>query len=1044
MKISKVTISAFRAFNKKEDATFDFTTDGKKPADFVSLYAPNGFGKTSLYDAIEWGITNSIDRFNRNAADHSKSSVEERKKDKNRLLLRHNGADPRQEAFVEVQTDGGTFHRTVPNTVYDFKRKGENLFFKNVILSQDAIDSFLREENPEQRYQKFLDSFPELKKLDVALNNVIKLQSANQDNITANETEKTKLEKNQLSLNFEGDDKILKAINDEIRKLISLGEKLEIIERNFSSGTELKILDTRLSSRIFDLETFLETTKQNIAAFQLFFVGDESDSRNPGITGYYQQRESISVNRQELEKLDKILGKLGLLHEHKALYSIQEKDQTEVSARRAYFQQFVVKMEGFNDSVQRINSLQRNTTAANIRIKDVQSEQGKKRAIELETSEKIIISTQSLSKVREDKALYPSRLAMLTSNREAAANIYKDLETLNNSRKLLADERTRAENDLIAQDKLLDQCDTELQKLVSDSRLADWQGLITEIGGKEDQILELEYQVGEIVSKLEKGDALNEQISQLISLGLEILSRDEPSTCPLCRHDYASYTTLSERITANDALDRGQKELLENKNKLQTEINKLIEECKVGRERIKTGLREAKSILSNRLEALNTEDRELDNKLVFFNENLEKLRLNRNKNIYQAMQDNPEAYLDEISRDETRILGELAQLEERLTGIKTELESLSGLLISESVEVEDNIAQINALSTAEDYTEVKNFIDNNLLGVDEPAAELAIDIELIEKQLTSINEKQQELKLLIADLEAELGAAGTVNELKQEREAIKARLEERQRLIVPYEREAVTKYQLNLGELSLSEAVSASESIRKSLESAQSQAGEHLLIFQKISGMKADTFAYLESARTADLIADIRRDNAKLEKVNQVLNRERESLTNFISAEVKAFFNTDLINQIYFKIEPHPEYIAIEFECSFVGLAKPRLELWVLDRDGGRSIPTLYFSSAQINILSLSVFLARALTAKDQNGNTINCIFIDDPIQSMDSINVLSFVDLFRSLVVSFGKQIIISTHEENFHNLLQKKVPRGLFNSKFLSLETFGKVAAS
>ena len=62
----------------------------------------------------------------------------------------------------------------------------------------------------------------------------------------------------------------------------------------------------------------------------------------------------------------------------------------------------------------------------------------------------------------------------------------------------------------------------------------------------------------------------------------------------------------------------------------------------------------------------------------------------------------------------------------------------------------------------------------------------------------------------------------------------------------------------------------------------------------------------------------------------------------------------------------------------------------------------------------------------------------------MDSVNVLSTIDLFRSIVVNEGKQIILSTHDENFHNLLMKKMPPNLFDSKFLELEAFGKLRAN
>ena len=33
-------------------------------------------------------------------------------------------------------------------------------------------------------------------------------------------------------------------------------------------------------------------------------------------------------------------------------------------------------------------------------------------------------------------------------------------------------------------------------------------------------------------------------------------------------------------------------------------------------------------------------------------------------------------------------------------------------------------------------------------------------------------------------------------------------------------------------------------------------------------------------------------------------------------------------------------------------------------------------------------------------------------------------IDLFRSIVFNMGKQIILSTHDENFQNLLKKKIP--------------------
>uniref|UniRef100_UPI001E5E8400 hypothetical protein n=1 Tax=Serratia sp. ASV30 TaxID=2795127 RepID=UPI001E5E8400 len=56
----------------------------------------------------------------------------------------------------------------------------------------------------------------------------------------------------------------------------------------------------------------------------------------------------------------------------------------------------------------------------------------------------------------------------------------------------------------------------------------------------------------------------------------------------------------------------------------------------------------------------------------------------------------------------------------------------------------------------------------------------------------------------------------------------------------------------------------------------------------------------------------------------------------------------------------------------------------------------------------------------------------------------LSMIDMLRNISVQFDKQIIISTHDENFFELLQKKIPTEIFESKFITLESYGVVAKS
>jgi len=229
------------------------------------------------------------------------------------------------------------------------------------------------------------------------------------------------------------------------------------------------------------------------------------------------------------------------------------------------------------------------------------------------------------------------------------------------------------------------------------------------------------------------------------------------------------------------------------------------------------------------------------------------------------------------------------------------------------------------------------------------------------------------------------------------------------------------------------------------------------LLSQKENETKAQlkkTKKKLEDYRKLDkysqnIVPFLERKNAKIElekeegelalvkkSVTPIINAEVKKTKEFLENKIKEFFYVELINEIYEKIDPHPEFKSVEFKANF-DLGTPSLDVFVKDNNNQSTlIPNLYFSTAQINILSLSIFLASAL-----NSHEYDCIFIDDPIQSMDSINVLSTIDLLRSIVINQEKQIILSTHDQNFHNLLKKKIPSRIFKSKFMELESFGKV---
>ncbi|AXG44570.1 AAA family ATPase [Photorhabdus laumondii subsp. laumondii] len=108
MKIKKVEIQAFKSYLEKKDGTFDFihSTSGE-PANFVSLFSPNGFGKTSFFDAIDFAITKKISRYVRNER-LEKINLEESNqyniKGESQLIIRNKNAPKNIETRVEVIT----------------------------------------------------------------------------------------------------------------------------------------------------------------------------------------------------------------------------------------------------------------------------------------------------------------------------------------------------------------------------------------------------------------------------------------------------------------------------------------------------------------------------------------------------------------------------------------------------------------------------------------------------------------------------------------------------------------------------------------------------------------------------------------------------------------------------------------------------------------------------------------------------------------------------------------------------------------------------
>ena len=139
--------------------------------------------------------------------------------------------------------------------------------------------------------------------------------------------------------------------------------------------------------------------------------------------------------------------------------------------------------------------------------------------------------------------------------------------------------------------------------------------------------------------------------------------------------------------------------------------------------------------------------------------------------------------------------------------------------------------------------------------------------------------------------------------------------------------------------------------------------------------------------------------------------------------------DNEMINWIYGKINPHPYFREVKLK-----LKKNQTDILAAERQ--EVFLDHIFSEAQMNVLSLSIFLGMVLSVRNYG---FTQFFLDDPVQSLDDINEVSFIDLIRALIQSkeVDKNCIISTHDHNFSKLMKIK----LRNYKFVEyrFESYG-----
>lgn len=1035
MKIKSIYIRAFRCF---EEADIDFSKDGVS-ANLVAIQAPNGFGKTSLLDAIEFGMTNRIERFEK-ANYKNDNVVDKALRDKKSFL--HNKESVNIPIKIKIVCEDGSSYGdvyTVQNeNLFSRKNNLKNEYFRSVILSQDWFSEFVSATDPEDRYEIFFKYFYDG---DDIVNYRFKLNKK----INSLNTEKDKTEKRVDDLNELLSETVASNVKKEFEKQLAKLKEQNIVFSSLSELTKdnlsesIVIVDNKIVSLLKNQEK-LDTIIQHL--------DDSLEGKSDCLSLSQLSIELIHIKNEKIE-LKKVNEELEKQYKLKQL-------RKELSSLFKVRMPYKKENDELNFGLNHLISLHDTTIALvenETKQKTIEEEIKILKGKEATLCNEILQRTKKrqsvmgelksidtkLSSLEDDYARYQSELQSIAAKDKKIRTIIKEIDNARNrinklsSRCITLSSYVQNVNDLDF-------------VLMSDDFFPDMVAALKNNVEKQKQQQKEQVKVeGLIIGQKEYQD----EVRRLMFDVQNVNSVLKDGVCPVCGYDYKSQGELLQRIEANNILDDSIKNLIGQKQRIGDEIQNLsqeihkaqtnllgmisekVEKCNKLISQLKNSIVEkerVKGLLNSEIE---TQKKAIQNlSLEFKDFSLEQLRLAYME--YKASKEIEIKNVDEIIRNKEKEKNAVFE------NVENKLKTKDNLLVQYSV-----------LLTNPDYLNLSEKLKQDLRSPSFSSIQWKDRQKVVSEEIKKLDIQASVLKDSIQKLEVEGISEDQIDLNVEFKKITESEIEDAKTNVsktLSYLNTQCEVHELNPLQIEQSLDIKiVKEAANKAL---QRNAKSKLLIAASIKELEIlkdlmeKSIKYMEYQENIDEKNKLKKVLGTLESELECCSNEKESLENYINEYVNNFFDLDLINRLYNTIDPHPDYKKIKFSCNFDNL-RPKLSI-VMSPKGEEMkqiVPNLYFSTAQINILSFCIFLAKALHTKNDKGETIDCIFIDDPIQSLDDINILSLIDLLRNLAFTNKKQIILTTHDKNFYELLKRKMPANLFNSKFLKLYERGKV---
>lgn len=615
MKIKKVEIKAFRLF---DDVSVDLTAkkDSNKAANFVAIYAPNGFGKTSFFDAMEFCMTKSIHRVNSNFKENFQL---DQKHGESTFI--HNKDFPNDPIDITMyfEDTGEVSTSCNPAEEMAMLKSGhiENAFFRDAILSQDWLSEFLSSKSSVERFRIFMQNFEETRSL---LDYYQSLGDASRGMKRKSDVISKELKQIAKSIDKSIDANVMDLLKEIVEKLKAKNIDVRKFSSDMNAYQSMKVEADSIYSSLLEDEEKVNGIISNLDKMQF---GDDRVLKIDDIPEWIEKQknlkaaiDSIAVELTKIEHLKDLKHQVG-----------------------QYGKSLENSLKALDTLIFLIDQSNKFQTILNIIVVVKKEKQGfiqnkaKNEAEIVNIKQAIAQICEEMAKLQSEKELNDKKLLGLHDS-------YKEYVALSIQHKANADSVLLNQKRLNTVDEsisILEQRHSALLKFVTGLRKKEFVVIpnlyeedtrkLLEIRGKLDSANKA---LMDIENRVEEESRLSDILQNLLASSQSIVEHIKGSKCPLCGCDYKQHENLLVAISENTVLSSSLKEDIEKRDSARKDV-----------EDIEHGLR-------NQLDKLTDEVEEHINKTVEEIAKVKKDRENINNQLKQLLSDKTKTRLHSL------------------------------------------------------------------------------------------------------------------------------------------------------------------------------------------------------------------------------------------------------------------------------------------------------------------------------------------------------------------------------------------------------------